>query len=330
MWRGFFIFTVMFNAITDVAGIKVGHYTDLVAATGCTVVLCEKGATAGVEVRGGAPGARETDPLGLLSLNQIAHAILLTGGSAFGLEAAYGVMRYLEEGGHGVDMGVARVPIVPGAVIFDLGIGDPGVRPGAEQGYKACLSATSGEVVEGSVGAGTGAIVGKALGREKGVKGGVGAASEKVVGEVVVGVIVAVNAFGEVINPGNGEIIAGPRYEGRFISTLEVLRRFSDKVKPHPSNTTIGVVATNAHLNRREVVKLSQMAQDGIARAIHPSHMMVDGDVVFSLSCGEEEADINLLGGIACELMSRAILRAVDKAEGICGIPSVKDVRDGA
>jgi L-aminopeptidase/D-esterase-like protein len=239
-------------------------------------------------------------------------------------------MKYLEEKGYGVDTGVVRVPIVSGAVIFDLGIGDPKVRPGAEEGYKACLSATGGGVDEGNVGAGTGAVVGKALGREKGVKGGVGTASEKVIGGVVVGVIAVVNAFGEVINPENGEIVAGPRREGKFMSTLEVLRRFGEKVKPYPGNTIIGVVATNARLNRQEVVKFSQMAQDGIARAIRPSHLMADGDTVFSLSYGEEEADINLLGGIASELMAYAILRAVDKAEGIYGVPSVKDLRSDA
>jgi len=317
----------MNNAITDVPGIKVGHYSDREAATGCTVILCEQGAVAGVDVRGSAPGTRETDPLRPMSLVGKAHAILLSGGSAFGLDAAAGVMRYLEERGCGFDVGVAKIPIVPAAIIFDLRLGNSKVRPGPEEGYKACLAASGGPVAEGCVGAGTGATVGKILGPERMTKSGLGTASQKI-GDITIGAIVAVNAFGEVVDPETGKVIAGPRdiEQGGFLSTMEIMKGLS--VSPVPTNTVIGVVATDASLHREQVNKVAQMAHDGLARAVRPAHTMVDGDVIFALATGKEgPADVTMLGSIAAEVVATAIVRAVRQAEGLCGVPAARDVR---
>jgi L-aminopeptidase/D-esterase-like protein len=324
----------MYNAITDVAGIKVGHYTDIEAATGCTVILCEEGAMAGVDVRGSAPGTRETDPLRPMSLVGQAHAILLSGGSAFGLEAAGGVMRYLEERGYGHDVGVAKVPIVPAAILFDLRIGSASVRPGPDEGYKACLAALSGPVAEGSVGAGTGATVGKILGPERMTKSGLGTASEKV-GDITVGAIIAVNAVGDVVDPETGEVIAGPRdiEHGGFFRTIDILKKIKESKSPIPTNTTIGVVATDARLNKEQVNKVAQMAHDGLARAIRPAHTMFDGDAIFVLSTGKAGEsgveDVTLIGSIAAEVVAKAVVRAVRQAESIAGVPAAKDVRHG-
>lgn len=320
----------MYNAITDVPGIKVGHYTNELAATGCTVILCEKGAVAGVDVRGSAPGTRETDLLRPMNLVQQVQAVLLSGGSAFGLDAATGVMRYLEERGYGFDTVVAKVPIVPAAVLFDLSIGDPGIRPGAEEGYRACLEAEGGVVAEGSVGAGTGATVGKVLGIERATKSGLGTASRWLDGNIVVAAIVAVNAFGEVLEPASGRILAGPRQPGErgFANTLEVLESVERGWKGLPTNTTIGVVATNIALDKEQVNKLAQMAQDGLARSIRPCHTMVDGDTLFALSSGEEggQVDITTLGAMAAEVVAASVVRAVTQAETLAGIPAAKDI----
>ncbi|MBE0415578.1 MAG: P1 family peptidase [Dehalococcoidia bacterium] len=319
----------MYNSITDVPGIKVGHYTDEKAATGCTVILCEEGAVAGVDVRGAAPGTRETDSLRPMSLVGKAHAILLSGGSAFGLDAAGGVVRYLEERGYGFDVGVAKVPIVPAAILFDLRLGSSKVRPGPEEGYKACLAASSGQVAEGCVGAGTGATVGKILGPERMTKSGLGTASHKL-GDIIIGAIVAVNAFGDVVDP-EGRIIAGPRdiEQGGFLSTIEVMKKLKELKSPVTPNTTIGVVATNASLDKEQVNKVAQMAHDGLARAIRPAHTMFDGDAMFALTTGriEGQEDVTLIGSIAAEVVAMAIVRAVRQAEGLCGIPAAKDVR---
>lgn len=316
----------MANSITDVPGIKVGHYTDQAAATGCTVILCEAGARGGVDVRGSASGTRETDPLRPMSLIEQIHAVVLSGGSAFGLDTAGGVMRYLEERGVGFDVGVTRVPIVPTAILFDLRIGSTKVRPGMEEGYKACLAAGR-EVMEGCVGAGTGATVGKIRGIERATKSGLGTASEKIANDIIVGVLVAVNAFGDVVDPKTGEILAGPRQlEGKgFLSTVELLKSGERWHTPF-ENTTIGVVATNARLSKEQVNKLAQMAHDGIARSVNPCHTMVDGDVVFALSLGEKEADVTVVGTVAAEVMATAIVRAVLQAETLAGIPAAKDV----
>ena len=322
------------NAITDVSGIKVGHYTDKEAATGCTVILCEEGVVAGVDVRGSAPGTRETDPLRPMSRMGQAHAILLSGGSAFGLEAASGVMRYLEERGYGHDVGVARVPIVPAAILFDLRIGSASVRPGPEEGYKACLAASSGPVAEGSVGAGTGATVGKILGPERMTKSGLGTASEKV-GDITIGAIVAVNAVGDVVDPETGEVIAGPRNieDGGFFRTIDIMRKIRESKSAVPTNTTIGVVATDAWLNKEQVNKVAQMAHDGLARAIRPTHTMADGDAIFVLStakAGEAGVeDVSIIGSMAAEVMARAVVRAATEAETVAGVPAAKDVRHG-
>jgi len=320
----------MYNAITDVPGIKVGHYTDREAATGCTVILCEAGAVAGVDVRGSAPGTRETDLLRPGNLIEKVQAVLLSGGSAFGLDAAGGVMRYLEQRGFGHDTIVAKVPIVPAAVLFDLNIGSCKIRPGIEEGYQACLAATEKEVTEGCVGAGTGATVGKILGIECATKSGLGTASRKICDDVIVAAIVAVNAVGDIINHKTGEILAGPRNEKNkgFLSTVELLTgSMNSNIKnPLPTNTTLGVVATNANLTKEQVNKLAQMAQDGIARAINPSHTMYDGDTIFALSAGDKTADLTTLGTAAAEVVADAIVRAVQRAETLAGIPAIKDM----
>jgi L-aminopeptidase/D-esterase-like protein len=320
----------MHNTITDVPGIKVGHYTDTEAATGCTVILCETGAVAGVDVRGSAPGTRETDLLRPGNLVEKVQAVLLSGGSAFGLDAAGGVMRYLEERGFGHDTIVAKVPIVPAAVLFDLNTGSCKIRPGIEEGYQACLAATEKEVTEGCVGAGTGATVGKILGIECAIKSGLGTASRKIGDDVIVAAIVAVNAVGDIVNHKTGEILAGPRNQKNngFLSTVELLTGSTNSniKNPLPTNTTLGVVATNANLTKEQVNKLAQMAQDGIARAINPSHTMYDGDTIFALSAGDKTADLTTLGTAAAEVVSDAIVRAVQQAETLAGIPAIKDM----
>jgi L-aminopeptidase/D-esterase-like protein len=321
----------MLNAITDVPGIKVGHYTDRQAATGCSVILCQAGAVAGADIRGSAPGTRETDLLNPLHLVEEAHAVLISGGSAFGLDAAGGVMRYLEEQGCGYDTGVARVPIVPSAILFDLSIGDATVRPGIEEGYKACLAANSGKILEGTVGAGTGARVGKALGADRAVKSGIGTASQHFGDGIVVGAIVAVNAFGDVVDYETGRIIAGPRrLDGNgFLDTSEILKSGQGVRAFVPTNTTIGVIATNARLSKTQATKVAQMAHDGLARVIRPVHTMYDGDVIFVLSVGKDsrkQADVTTVGTVAAEVMAQAVIRGITQADGLCGIPSVHEV----
>ena len=311
------------DAITDVPGVLVGHDTDLVGATGLTVVLCAAGAVGGVDVRGSAPGTRETDLLRPTSLVQEVHAVLLTGGSAFGLAAADGVMRYLEERGVGFAAGPVRVPIVPAAVLFDLGVGSSSARPDAEAGYRACLAA-GGRVAEGSVGAGTGATVGKALGPAGAAKGGIGTASARLSDGTVVGAIVAVNALGDVYDPDTGRRVAGSRMVG------------SGAERGGPwTNTTIGVVATSARLTKEGANKVAQMAQDGLARAIRPAHTMFDGDALFVLATGADEtpstpALVSAVGALAADVVSRAIVRAVERATSLAGIPSASDLSRAA
>ncbi len=320
----------MHNAITDIPGLRVGHFTNAEAATGCTVVICAEGAVGGVDVRGSAPGTRETDLLRPGNLVQQAHAILLSGGSAFGLDAAAGVMRYLEERGIGYKMGSIVVPIVPAAILFDLGIATPGVRPGPQEGYQACLNASDGPVAQGSVGAGTGATVGKALGRERSVKGGVGTASLDLGQGVTVGALVAVNAFGSVVDPETGRILAGPRSDdGRFLDTTELL--ISGQARqpaPVPSNTTLGVVATSAALTKEQANKMASIAHDGYAWAIRPVHMMGDGDVVFALATGAIKEDVPFQRILAATVVvvAQAIINAVLHAQGLKGIPGAREV----
>jgi L-aminopeptidase/D-esterase-like protein len=318
------------DALAAIPGLRVGHWTDRRAATGCTVVLCEGGAVAAVDVRGGAPGTRETDVLRPGNLVERIHAVLLSGGSAFGLDAAAGVMRYLEERGVGFPTPGGPVPIVVGAVLYDLSIGRSDVRPDAAAGYAACRAARSGRISQGSVGAGCGATVGKALGMERAVKGGIGTASERAADDVIVGALVAVNCFGEVVDPDSGRILAGPRDEqGGFLSTLDILRRWPSGQPGGFTNSTIGVVATNARLAREQAYRLAVMAHDGLSRAIRPAHTPLDGDAFFSLATGATEAPVDLisLGSLAARAVERAIVRAVTEARGLAGVPSLAEQR---
>ncbi|MGI6604762.1 MAG: P1 family peptidase [bacterium] len=317
----------MYDAITDVPGIRVGQVSNTEALTGCTAILCPEGAVAGVDVRGSAPATRETDALAPANLVDKAHAVVLAGGSAFGLDAASGVMAYLEEHGYGFDVGVTRVPIVAAACLFDLGIGDPRVRPDRSMGYQAAAQAMAGPVEEGNVGAGCGATVGKLLGHERAMKSGVGTASLKV-GDLVVGALVAVNALGDVVDPATGRIVAGTLSEdkGGFLDAEEFLRKTSFVPTGAMGNTTLGVVATNARLTKAQAGKVAQMAHDGYARAIRPVHTMLDGDTIFSLATGRVEADVNQVGALAAQATAQAVLRAVQAAEGVAGIPAARDL----
>ena len=319
------------DGITAVGGIRVGHYTDVEAATGCTVVLCESGAVGGVDVRGSAPGTRETDLLRPTTLVSEVHAVLLGGGSAFGLDAASGVVRFLEEKGAGLELGESRIPIVPAAILFDLGVVTDRVRPGANEGYAACENATAGEVVEGSVGAGTGATVAKLLGREGAVKGGTGTAAIDLGEGVRVGAVVCVNAVGGIYDPETGELVAGPRREdgsmGDAMQLITAPRYVGAETTPG-ANTTIGVVATNARLTKEQANKLASVAHDGIAMAVRPAHTMSDGDTIFALATGTVEADAGMthIGAAATLCVARAIVRGVRKAEGLGGVPGVKEL----
>ena len=318
----------MYGGITDVPGVKVGHHTDRGGVTGCTVVLCEGGAVAGVDVSGSSPGTRETDLLRPANLVERVQAVLLSGGSAFGLDAAGGVMKYLEERGLGHETGAARVPIVPAAIIYDLLIGDSRARPGADDGYQACLAAATGTVAEGSVGAGTGATVGKILGIDRAVKSGLGTASERIAGDVVVAALVVVNAIGDVMEPGTGRIMAGPRRpDGTgFLSTSRLFKGIQTEHRHSPFNTVIGVVASNARMSKAEANRLARVAQVGIARTIDPCHTMYDGDALFCLSLGEKEADATTLGIAAAEVVAEAIVRAILEAETLAGVPAAREV----
>lgn len=311
------------SSITDVAGIKVGHFTDTRRPTGCTVILCEDGATGGVDVRGSAPGTRETDLLDPKNLVQQVHAVVLSGGSAFGLDTATGVVRWLEERGIGYDVGVAKVPIVPAAILFDLGVGDAKIRPDADAGYKACKAASANAPAEGNVGAGAGATVGKMFGGKRAMKGGIGTASIKLAG-LTVGAIVAVNAVGDVIDPATGKLIAGARTaDGKKLAgtMAGILRGEALPPMLGGTNTTIGLIATDAKLDKAQAQKVAEMAQDGLARAINPAHTMFDGDTIFAVATGKttstKPANVTLIGALAAEAMSQAIVRAIKAARGI-------------
>jgi len=318
------------GSITDVQGVKVGHFTETRRPTGCTVLLFEKGATTGVDVRGAASGTHETDLLNPLSIAPKVQAILLSGGSAFGLDAASGVVRFLEEHRIGFQFGGAVVPIVPAAILFDLGVGDPKIRPNADSGYKACQTATAGKVAEGNVGAGAGATVGKMFGMKSAMKGGIGTASLRVGNTgIVVGAIVAVNAVGDVVNPQTGKIVAGARkLDGAgFMDSMARIRQ-GYSVEANGSNTTIGVVATNVALDKTQMTKVAQMAHDGLARTIYPVHTLSDGDTVFAAATGaiSARADHGAIGALAADVMAQAILRAVMSARGLAGLPSYNDL----
>jgi L-aminopeptidase/D-esterase-like protein len=311
--------------ITDVRGIRVGHATDRAGVTGCTVVLAPPGAAGSGELRGGAPGTRETDLLRPGTLVDEINAVLLTGGSAFGLAAADGVMRFLAEREVGFEVpGIARVPIVPAAVLFDLGIGDPAARPDADDGYAACLDAGGGPVEEGSVGAGTGATVAKLHGVDRAVKGGVGTASESRDG-VVVGALVAVNALGEVFDEGGEPLAAarpGPPAAGS--EPTEAAPVADDEGRA--PNTVIGVVATNARLSKERANLLAVAGQEGVATAVRPAHTMWDGDAIFSLATGEMDAGQSIVEELAERTVASSIRRAVRLARGLGGVPSTGEI----
>ncbi|TME64167.1 MAG: P1 family peptidase [Chloroflexi bacterium] len=312
----------MHNGITDIPGIRVGHDTNLEAGTGCTVILCDTPAVGGVDVRGGAPATRETDLLRPLHMVEEVHAIVLTGGSAFGLDAAGGVMRYLEEHSIGIDVGVAKVPIVPAAAILDLGFGSASVRPDAASGYRACEQATAEAIPQGNIGAGTGATVGKLLGPGFMMKGGLGSASTRMDDGTLVGAIVVVNALGDVIDPQTQQVIAGARNPlGGFIASNPF------------DNTTIAVIATSANLPKDATNKVAQMAHDGIAQVIRPAHTMFDGDTVFALALGTASqpkeaattaSQVSMIGATAATTLARAILKAVRNANALHGVPAAQ------
>lgn len=321
----------MFNAITDVEGIKVGHAGNLEGFTGCTVILCEDGATGGIDIRGSAAGTRQTDSLQSQHLVEEVHAVLLSGGSAFGLNAAGGVMRYLEENGKGFPTSVTKVPIVPTAIIYDLSFGDHTIRPTEEMGYEACQSALSGKVREGSVGVGTGATVGKVFGTECAMKGGFGTASRSLPNGLVVGAAVAVNAFGDVVNDENGEIMAGARDSEDGCTTVNSFERIKEGITSREEffqNTTLGVVATNALLTKRQAIKVAQMAHTGFAKTIHPIHLTSDGDLVIALSTRKIKADMNVIGLLAQEAIAEAVKSAIMAADGFGVIPAYKDLSE--
>lgn len=300
------------GSICDVEGIEVGHAANERARTGCTVVLCRAGAVGGVDVRGGAPGTRETDLLRPGHLVERVHAILLSGGSAFGLDAAGGVMRWLEENGVGLDVGVAHVPIVPGAVIFDLGVGDPSVRPDAQMGYDACARASAANARQGAVGAGCGATVGKLLGPAYAMDSGLGTAGVRLPGGVMVGALMVVNALGDVIDPAEQTVIAGTKSpEGRGFADSTALIKAAPPKAMAGTNTTIGVVATNARLTGAQVNRLASAAHNGLALTIRPCHTMLDGDTVFALSAGTMEAEFNAVMQAAVEATAMAVQNAV-------------------
>lgn len=313
------------KGLTDIPGIRVGHVSDFEAITGCTAILCEQGAVGGVDIRGSASGTQEISTLDPGHVDPQVHGIVLAGGSAFGLEAAAGVRRYLEHRGVGVIAGPARVPIVPAAVIFDLGISKPGVRPNVAMGEAAAAAASTDAVAEGSVGAGTGATIGKIFGMKQAMKGGVGSFTVALTGGVLVSSLAVVNALGDVRDPATGKIVAGARKAAdsrEFANTHEVMKRGS-AIHFIRSNTTLGVIATNAVLTKVEATKLAQFASLGMARTIYPVNTMADGDTVFALSLGDRRADINILGVAAAEALAEAILRAVKSAKTLGGVPGL-------
>jgi len=324
------------NAITDVSGIKVGHASDFKALTGCTVILCEEGAIGAVDIRGTAAGTRQIDPLTHLHLVDKIQALLLAGGSAFGLDAAGGVMAYLEERRKGFDVGETKIPHVPTAVIFDFGIGDFRVRPDREMGYQACLNASK-KVTEGSVGVGTGATVGKLFGIERAMKGGVGTSSIHGPNGLIVGALVVVNAFGDVFDPVSTQILAGARKSkesAQFANSAKwmkkgVSRKQFGRITPSDSdafNTTLGVIATNANLTKKEAHQVAQIAHSGLAKVISPLHTTFDGDLIFALSYGKKRADVNTIGLLGEGVLIDSVKNAITKAKGFGIIPAYQDI----
>lgn len=308
------------QTLTAIPGFRVGHATHLAGATGCTVILCPEGTVGGIDQRGGAPGTRETDLLRPMHLVQTVNAIVLSGGSAYGLSTADGVMRWCEEHNMGYETGTGFiVPIVPTAILMDLAIGEPGVRPDVAMGYAACEAATTDPVENGCVGAGTGCRVAPIGGNDMATKGGIGSALIELDNGLLIAALVAVNAFGEVVDEQN-KILAGLRNpEGGFLPVLETLRMFMSP-PPATSNTVIGVVATNAKLTKEQANKVAQMAQDGLARAVRPAHTMYDGDTIFALATGQIEADVNIVGAYAADAFEQAIRHGIRSATTLAGV----------
>ncbi len=317
------------KGLTEIAGLRVGHATDLDALTGCTVILCETGAVAGADIRGSASGTEEFPVMSPLHVTDVVHAVVLAGGSAFGLEAASGVRRYLEQKGVGFETRAAKVPIVPCAILYDLGIGKANVRPTREMGEAAAAAATAGPVEEGAVGAGTGATVGKLFGMSRAMKSGLGSATvalEERYAGVLVSALAVVNAFGDVRDPDTGRLVAGARRSPDTMELADTARHLRRGIRGGFSreNTTLAVVATNARLSKVQATKLAQLAQNGLARTISPAHTMFDGDLVIALSIGTAQADVNALGVAAAEAVSQAILRAVRMAPALGGLPGLR------
>jgi L-aminopeptidase/D-esterase-like protein len=321
----------MNNTLTDVAGIRVGHVTHLAGATGCTVIICPDGTVGGVDQRGGAPGTRETDLLRPLHLVNTVNAVVLSGGSAYGLATADGVMRWLEEHNIGYKSGTGfLVPIVPAAILMDLGIGEVGIRPDAAMGYAACEAASEAEVAQGCVGAGTGCRIGAMLGNKFATKGGIGSASIELSDGLVVAALVAVNCVGDVVDE-RDDIIAGLRQPpdgSTFTGMLNVMKTIAHMETMPPradSNTVIGVVATNAKLNKEQVNKVAQMAHDGLAQAVRPAHTIWDGDTLFALATGEKTANVTAIGSYAAEMVAQAIRNGTRAATTLAGVRSLND-----
>ncbi|MDD2216111.1 MAG: P1 family peptidase [Eubacteriales bacterium] len=313
--------------ITEIKGIKIGHAQDFIGGSGCTVILCEKGAYAGVDVRGGGPASRETELLRPVNLVEQIHGVMLSGGSAYGLDAGSGAMKYLEEKGIGFDVGVAVVPIVCGASLFDLVVGDPKCRPDLQMGYEACKNATADKPAEGNVGAGTGATVGKFLGMEYMMKSGLGTYAVQI-GDLIVGAIVAVNALGDVVDVDTGKRLAGilNREKTTLSSTEDTMyEEYDSSRNVFSGNTTIGCVITNAKLTKSQANKLASVAHNGYARAIRPVHTMADGDTIFVLSTGNVEVMPDAVGALATQVMAKAINRAVLEAEPAYGLKAARD-----
>src|SRR6056297_2831660 len=319
-------------SITDIKnmpGVRIGSWEDRKAATGCTVIIAENGAPTGVDVRGGAPGTRETDLLEPINLVDKVHGVFISGGSAFGLDSAGGIMQYLEERNIGFDVGVTKVPIVTGAVLFDLTFGDFKTRPGREAGYAAAAASEKDDLQEGSHGAGTGATVGKVKGMDYAMKGGLGTFCFESEG-LYVGVVVAVNAFGNIYSPESKEFLAGVLDEGKknILDAEKMIIGMNNFQKDtFKGNTTIGVVMTNGKFDKTECKKIAQMAHNGFARTIRPSHTQMDGDSIFAMSTGQVEADVSVVGIMAAEVVAKAVQRAVKEAESIFGMLSYKDMK---
>lgn len=312
--------------ITDVEGIKVGHSQCKEGMTGCTVVICEEGATGGVDVRGSAPGTRETDLFKPEKMVEKVHGIVLSGGSAFGLDASSGVMKFLEENNIGLDVGVTKVPIVASAVIFDLNIGNYKIRPDLEMGYLAAKNANNTEKGQGNIGAGMGATIGKILGPQNAMKSGLGSATVKV-GDLIVSAIVVVNSFGDIYDYKNNKQIAGvyDYQRDKLLNTIDIMKNYNKELRFNPTNTTIGIIGTNATLTKAEANKVSEMAHNGFARSINPIHTMMDGDTIFTMATNKVKSDVNIIGTIAAEAMSKAITNGVVFAKKSQGLKSYKD-----